>query len=120
MNGRRGAAGRDDGTAMVLALLFTTLLLMVATGLILVASIDRTIAGNYRADLEGQYAAEAIAGLAVHGLAAIGDWSSVLNGFAKSPWVDGPSFGTRVLSDGSSLDLNQVVNTANCGKVTAC
>jgi hypothetical protein len=120
MSSTRSAARADAGVALVLALLFTVLLLLLATGLILVASIERAIAANYEAGLETQYAADAIAELAVHGLSTTSDWSAVLSGVMVSPWTDGPSGGTRSLSDATPLNLNQVVNIADCGKSASC
>jgi hypothetical protein len=38
----------------------------------------------------------------------------------RSPFVDGPPFGRRSLSDGATIDLEAVVNLANCQKTTAC
>ena len=117
---RRGLRGCDAGTALVLAMFFTVLLLTLGTGLILVASVERTIAGTYEAALQGQYAAEGVAELAVRGLSAIQDWSGVLDGSLKSPWTDGAAGGTRLLADRTPISLTQVVNMADCGKTTSC
>ena len=108
------------GTALVLALCFTALLLTLSTGLILVASVERTIGGTYEAALQGEYAAEGVAELARQGLSAIQDWSSVLDGSAKSRWTDGAPAGTRVLADRTPINLDDVVNMANCGQPAAC
>ena len=44
----------------------------------------------------------------------------MLGGVVLSPFVDGAPGGTRRLDDGSTLDLGQVVNLANCQKATIC
>lgn len=116
------ATGRpaDAGIALVLAVCFTALLLTLATALSLVASVERTIADGYQLRLESQYAAEAIADVAVDELAGIADWDGVLNGSVVSSAVDGLPGDPRFLADRSPLDLGQIVNRANCGKPAAC
>ncbi len=78
------------------------------------------IAANFRNSQEARYAAGAAAERAVRDLASIADWSRLLDGTVRSTFVDGLPAGTRTLSDGSSLDLGELVNLANCLKPTPC
>lgn len=48
------------------------------------------------------------------------DWTLVISGALRSSWVDGAASGTRTLADGSTIDLTQIVNLANCQKPTLC
>jgi hypothetical protein len=117
---RRGPARGEAGTALVLALCFTALLLALASGLALVASAERAIAASYNGSLEAQYAAEAAAAVAVGELSAVDDWNAVLDGSVVSSAVDGPPGGARLLSDASPLNLDAVVNLADCGTTSPC
>jgi hypothetical protein len=53
-------------------------------------------------------------------LAAAPDWSAVLGGGVSPVFVDGAPAGSRALPGGGAIDLQQVVNLANCQKVSAC
>ena len=57
---------------------------------------------------------------ALDDLAAVGDWNAVLNGTVRSTFVDGAPGGMRVLADGSTIDLGQVLNMADCDKIQPC
>ena len=41
------------------------------------------------------------------------DWNQLLNGSVQSVFTDGSPGGERTLRDGSTIDLSQVLNTAN-------
>jgi hypothetical protein len=53
-------------------------------------------------------------------LLTIPDWNNLLSGAAKSAMVDGSPGGTRTLADGTILNLIEVLNMANCQKVSTC
>src|SRR5205085_10816262 len=48
------------------------------------------------------------------------DWNKLLDGSPQSAFVDGAPSGQRTLLDGSTIDLTQALNMANCQKVSAC
>ena len=110
----------EKGVALVVAMM--ALVLMSALGLALVAttSTETLIAANYRLSVELLYAAEGMARRAMVDLRQAPDWTSVLTGAARSTFVDGAASGTRVLADGTAVDLDAVVNLANCNRRTAC
>ena len=113
-------ARASDGFALVAALLLTLMLSALAAAFALVTSSEAMIAANFRNDQEAQYAAGGVAERAIADLLAAGDWNAVLNGTLRSSFADGLPSGTRPLADGSTLDLDQVVNQANCSKSTTC
>jgi hypothetical protein len=110
---------REHGAALLLALLSLSLLSAVAMVVLLSASSEALIAGAFRDQRAGTYAADAILARAVDEFAALPDWPTVLAA-PSAALADGPPTGTRTLADGSTIDLQQVVNTAACQKPTAC
>jgi hypothetical protein len=112
--------GREDGAAVVVALMASGLLLVLGTGVVLTTTAETSIAASFRNGSEAFYAADAAFELAVRDLQNLADWNPVLDGSARSTFVDGGSTGSRVLPDGATLDLGQLVNLANCQKATAC
>jgi len=117
MTMRLGAA---NGVALVLALLVMLMMSALGAAFVLVTSSEAMIAGNFRSGQEGTYAARAAAERALADLAIVGDWNGVLGGTVRSTFVDGLPAGSRTLTDGSSVDLSQIVNLANCRKTSAC
>jgi hypothetical protein len=110
----------ERGAAMVLAL--TVLLLMTALGavLVLTTSTETMIAGGFRTSEATRYAAEAAAERVLADLALPGDWNAFVDGSARSTFVDGAPGSTRTLPDGSTIDLDQHLNMANCQKTSGC
>lgn len=115
----RGLA-REEGLAMLVAMMAILIMTAFGTALILSSSSETTIAGHFMNALEGGYAADAMLARGLDDLLAMGDWSPVTAGLVQSQWVDGPPTGARTLADGSSIDLSQVVNMANCQRSSAC
>ena len=109
-----------DGVVLVAALLVMVLMGALGAGLILITSSEAMIAANFRDSQEALHAADAAAERAMSDVAAVADWSQLLDGAVRSSFVDGPPSGTRTLPDGSILDLLQVVSLANCHKTTMC
>lgn len=109
--------GSERGIALVIAIM--ALLFMSALGgaLMLTTSGETKIANNFRHASEGLYAADAALERSLVDLLTVADWNALLSGSTKSAFIDGPP-GTRELSDGTDLDLNEVVNYANCQKTT--
>lgn len=106
--------------ALVIALMAVLLLSALGFALILTTSTESMIAGNYSSAQEGLYAADAVVERAMDDLLTVPDWNRLLDGSATSAFVDGPPSGTRTMPDGSTLDLSQVLNNANCGKTSTC
>jgi hypothetical protein len=110
----------DRGVALVIALMSTTLLLTLGGALILLSSSETGIAANFRAAHEARYAADAALERALADLCCETDFTPILSGALRSSFVDGLPSGTRTLIDGSSVDLAQIANSANCNKPTFC
>ncbi|MBZ5560514.1 MAG: hypothetical protein LAO77_24935 [Acidobacteriia bacterium] len=98
------------------------LLLMSAfgVGLLLLTATETRIAASFRDAQAAFYAADAAAERAMDDLLAVPDWNRLLDGSTRSSFVDGAPRGRRVLDDGSTVDLAQAVNMANCHRVMAC
>ena len=86
----------------------------------LTTSSETIIAGNFLTSIDASYAAEAAAERAIAELSGAADWNGVLAGSTRSMFVDGPAGGSRTMADGSTLDLDELVNTANCRKASLC
>ena len=112
--------GGEQGTALFIALIATMLLSALGLGLVLTTTTEVLIVGNYRNAQEGLYAADAALERVLPDLVAIPDWDPILRGEVRSAFVDGASSGARLLSDGSTLNLTEATNRANCGKATTC
>lgn len=110
---------REEGAAMVIALIALSMLTAVGVAMLMTSSTDAAIAGAFRDQRSAVYAADAIVARARDEIAAT-DWPLLLGGSRSQTLVDGPPSGTRRLADGSMIDLRQVVNMANCQKPTAC
>ena len=110
----------EDGVAMLIAMM--ALLLMTALGIavILTSSSETIIAAHFRNSLEARYAADAMIERAMDDVVSVADWNTLIDGSTQSALVDGAPTGLRTLRDGSTIDLAQVVNLANCQKTTAC
>jgi len=102
---------------VALAITLMSLLLLSALGLTLVLTTmtETEITGNYRDGREALHATEAGLERAVQDLLTAPDWNAVLSGQIRSGFADGSPSGVRVLPDGSTLDLTDVLNLANCG-----
>jgi type IV pilus assembly PilX-like protein len=110
----------ERGVALVIALMSTTLLLTLGGALILLSSSETGIAANFRAAHEARYAADAAIERALADLRREPDFTPILSGALRSSFVDGLPTGNRTLPDGSSIDLDQITNRANCNKPTFC
>src|SRR4029450_8165473 len=106
--------GSERGVALMIALTAMTLMLSLGGALLLLSSSETAIAANFRATHEATYAADAVMERAFADLSRVPDWSPVLDGRMQSSFIDGPSSGIRTLIDGSTIDLAQITNLANC------
>jgi hypothetical protein len=78
MTVRASLRGREHGAALVLALLLMVLLGVIGAALITLTTTETMIAASYRHAAEAASGAEAALERALHDLATVPDWSSVL------------------------------------------
>ena len=116
--GRR--PGDERGMALLVALMAILLVMALGTALVLAASVESTIARNFRNGSGALYAADAGLARAAGDLKAIADWDAVLSSAVSSTFVDGLPAGPRTLADGRSIDLGEAVNLANCRQTSLC
>jgi hypothetical protein len=116
---RAGIRG-EHGSAILIAMMATLLMMALGAALVLVTSSETIIAASFRDGLEGTYAADAGLERAIDDLQAAADWNLVLAGGAPSAFIDGAPAGTRTLADGSTIDLAELLNLANCAKTGSC
>jgi hypothetical protein len=110
----------EQGAALLLTLLSLSFLSAIAVGLLLSASSEVLIAGAFRDQRAGIYAADAMLARALDEIALLPDWVALLAGARSATLVDGPPTGRRTLTDGPAVDLQQVMNMADCQKAAAC
>jgi hypothetical protein len=110
----------ERGIALVVTLMAMLLLSALGAALVLATTADATIAANEGAATEAFYAAEAAFERTLSELQSAPDFTSILNGSTSSPFADGAGSGTRTLPDGTSFDLGELLNLANCQKRIGC
>jgi hypothetical protein len=110
----------EDGIAMLMAMAATLLMSALGIALVLTTSSEAIMSSNFRNASEAAYAADAALERSIDDLFRVPDWNTVLTGSAQSTFIDGAPSGTRTLADGSTIDLGQVVNMANCSKTAIC
>lgn len=110
---------RDDGWALVVVLLATSLLSAIGSGLILSSATARLTVANLDEAVALSNASEAALELAARELAMIVQWDAVLSGAQASTLVDG-SPGTRTVAAGDTIDLVTLTNRLACGRSTPC
>lgn len=111
---------REDGIAMLVAMMAMLLMTALGVALILTTSSETLISSNFRNGQEGLYAADGVVERAMTDLLTVPDWNKLLDGSTQSAFVDGAPSGDRTLADGSLLNLTQALNVANCQKTTDC
>jgi hypothetical protein len=110
----------ERGVALIVALMVMTMMVALGSALILTTTTEAKITRNFALTSEATYAADAVLERAVDDILTLRDWNSLLDGTAPSGFVDGMPTGTRVLADGTTLDLGNAVNLANCQKTSVC
>jgi len=110
----------EKGIALIVALMATMLMTALGVALILTTSTETMITSNFRNGQEALYAADAALERAMDDILTVPDWNNLLNGSTQSAFIDGAPSGTRTLPDGTQIDLSQLLNLSNCGKVTSC
>lgn len=111
---------REDGVAMLVAMMAMLLMTALGVALILTTSSETLISSNFRNGQEGLYAADGVVERAMTDLLTVPDWNKLLDGSTQSAFVDGAPSGDRTLADGSLLNLTQALNVANCQKTADC
>jgi Tfp pilus assembly protein PilX len=111
---------REDGIALIVALMAMMLMTALGVAIVLTTSSETMITANFRNGQEALYAADAALERAMDDILTVPDWNNLLNASTQSAFIDGPPSGTRTLPDGTQIDLTQLLNLANCGKVTSC
>ena len=98
---------RDDGVALIAALMAMMLMLVLGTALMMVTITETRIAAKYRDGIEALYAADAGIELAVSALRPVPDWSDVLSGVTASTVADGQPDGGpwRLYARGALADM---------------
>ena len=105
---------------MIVALMAMTLMVALGTALIITTTTESRMVSNFRNNSEALYAADAAMERALDDLLTVPDWNRLLDGTQKSALVDGAPTGQRTLADGTNFTLDEVINMANCQKVTTC
>jgi hypothetical protein len=99
-------AASERGAAVLVAILIATLLAAIGAGLVALTTSETALGASYRHVHEVTYGAEAGIELALHDLATVPDWSSVL---ATPPTNRASVFvetsSTPILPDGRTIDL---------------
>src|SRR3954464_8627516 len=110
---------REDGIALIVAMMAMLLMTALGVALVLTTSSETMIASNFRNSQEALYAADAVVERAMDDILTVADWNKLLDGSTQSAFVDGPPPGTRNLAEGSSVEVRQALNLANCDHVAA-
>ena len=105
---------------MIIAMMAMLLLTALGVALVLTTSTETMVTANFRNSQEALYAADAVVERAMDDVLTVADWNNLLNGSTQSAFIDGSPSGTRMLPDGSTIDLTQAINMANCQKVATC
>lgn len=117
---------REDGIALIVAMMAMLLMTALGVALVLTTSSETTIANNYRNSSEALYAADAVLERAMDDILTVPDWNKMIDpttpgGLAQSAFVDGKALSDeRTLPDGSTIRLDQAINMANCQQVADC
>jgi hypothetical protein len=120
---------RERGVALIVALLASLVLSALALSLLVTASTELLIAGNYRDGVEALHAADAALERTLPDIALVSDWTALLGSPDDVVSAVAASFGDTVRSvgmvDGRTLDLAKTTNLLNCPQVfppvaTAC
>src|SRR4051812_45127489 len=106
--------------AIVVALMAMLLMSALGAALVLTTSAETAIAAHFRDTRAGFYAADAALELAIAEIASQPDWTPLLDGSLPSALAHEPPAGAWRLADGSSLDLDRLINRLNCRNAAGC
>ena len=111
---------REDGIAMIVALMAMMLMMALGMTLMLTTTTESKISSNYNGGTEALYAADSSIERVMDDILTVPDWNDILRGNARSAFIDGLPTGVRTLPDGSKLDLDKATNMLDCGKADVC
>lgn len=111
---------RENGAALVIAMMAMLLMSALGLALVMTTTSETLISANFRNGQEAAYAADAVIERAMDDLLTVPDWNKLLDGSEQSGFIDGTPSGPRTLLDGSTIDLTQAINMANCQKAATC
>jgi hypothetical protein len=103
----------ESGSALLVAILSTSIVLTLALMLVLTTTLETDIAANVHAGVQTLALAEAAAERAAAELGAMGSWDDVLSGAATAGFFDG-AHGVRQ-AGGMSIDLDAETASLLCG-----
>lgn len=106
--------------AVLVALMSMLLMSALGAALVLTTSAETVIAAHFRDAQIGVYVAEAALELAIAEIATQSDWTPLLDGSLPSTLARLPPAGAWPLADGSSLDLDRLINRLNCRNALGC
>jgi hypothetical protein len=118
--GAAPASNNDGGAALITALMAMLLLSALGLALVLSTTTESMITGNFRYGQEALYAADGAVERVMDDLLTVPDWNNILKGTVRSAFIDGAPSGTRTMGDGTTIDLTQATNVANCGHIATC
>jgi hypothetical protein len=110
----------EDGIALIVSLMAMMLLMALGVALVMTTTTETRIAANYTEGTEALYAADAAVERVMDDILTVPDWNDILNGTRQSAFVDGSAGGTRMLPDGTQLNLTTATNMLNCGIPAGC
>jgi hypothetical protein len=126
----------ERGVALIIAMLAMLLFAALGMSIVLTTSTETAIAGNFQANEEGLYVADAALEKVMDDMLSITNWNDIIRGNQISGFNDGPisvdhtagpgntlSFlaaAPRTLPDGRTIDLGELANIARCGHPAAC
>lgn len=110
----------ERGMALVVVMLLMLLLSTVLVGVVWSSASDMRIASAFQRGIEADYAAEAGLARAIVDLELLPDWTSVLDGSARSAFVDGVPAGVRTIPGRVFVDLDLEQSLATCGAPPPC
>src|SRR5207247_7342772 len=85
--------GREDGVALIVALMGMLLMTALGLALVLTTTSETLITANFRNGQEAAYAADAVIERAMDDLLTVPDWNKLLDGTTQSAFVDGAAIG---------------------------
>ncbi len=113
------SSSRDQaGVALLIVIAALVLVLALTSALVLTGMVETRIAAASRDDALVLSAASAAASRALVDLRDA-DWNAILGG-ALSTFSDGPPTGTRILPDGTTVDLDRETADMQCGRPAGC
>ena len=108
----RRRLGNEEGTALIIALMAMLLLTALAATVVMVSSTEVKISGNYAANQEALYAADAAVERVVQDLLLVPRWNDILAGNVRSSMIDGSMTDPKTLPGAGTMTLCCGTNTA--------